>query len=85
MVRVFVAFCLATALLTSESVADDATAFQESCAHCHPVATTLALKIKGANVEERKVNLTIFLKSHHAPHPDLVDEIIEYLLALPGK
>jgi hypothetical protein len=84
-VRIFMLFCIATALLSSESAADDATAFQDSCAHCHPVATALAPKIKGTNAEERKANLTVFLKSHHAPDPDLTDEIIAYLLALAEK
>lgn len=74
-----------SAFCNSNAAAQDASAFQKSCARCHPAATVLMRKIKGASPEERKAYLAVLLKSHHPPDPATVDQVIGYLLALPVK
>lgn len=67
------------------AAAEDAAAYEASCAGCHPSATALSRKIGGTSEAERKANLEGFLKHHHAPDPATSGSIAEFLLARPRK
>lgn len=83
--RCLVSLLTLAAFCNSNAAAQDAAAFQKACARCHPAATVLVRKIKGANPVERKASLAGLLKSHHPPDPANVDHVIGYLLALPVR
>jgi hypothetical protein len=83
--RFLIPLLTSAAFCSSNAAAQGAAAFQKACARCHPAATVLVRKIKGASPEERQAYLAVLLKSHHPPDPATVDQVIGYILALPVK
>jgi len=67
------------------AVGQDATAYQNACGDCHSSPAALARKIRGEIREEKNAYLTELLAHHHTPDPAAIDQIVEYLLALPKK
>lgn len=59
-------------------------AFVKSCAGCHARADVLAKKLKGATLEERRLELDAFLKSHHTKDEATRAAIVDYLTPLPA-
>jgi hypothetical protein len=57
-------------------------AFVKSCAGCHARADALAKKLKGATLEERRLELDAFLKSHHTKDEAMRAAIVDYLTLL---
>lgn len=83
--RNFVVLIILASLHGSEAAADDAAAFKAVCAGCHPAATVLVRRIKGATEEERRAWLAALLANHHAPDEATASQVTAYLLALPVK
>jgi mono/diheme cytochrome c family protein len=63
----------------------DAETFRANCAKCHSRAATIARRIKGDTVDQRKAQLDTFLATHHAEDPAVRERVVTYLMTLTAK
>ena len=67
------------------AVAQDSAAYQKACGDCHSAPGVIARKIQGETEEEKTAFPKALLAQHHTPAPDVIDQIIKYLLELPQR
>jgi len=76
---------LLAASIGQTATAQDAAAYQKACGDCHPVPGAVARKIRRGTDAEKQAYLKEFLARHHTPDPEVIDQIIRYILEAPKQ